>query len=57
MFGMTRRVLPLLVTSKMVFDVTRGGETLLVMSLCLQMLEINQYNKMILNKTHQLGWA
>ena len=34
--GVTRRVLPLLATSKMVFDVTRRGETLLVMLLFLQ---------------------
>jgi len=45
MFGVMRRVLPLLATSKIVFDVTRWGGTLLVMSLCLQTLGISQYNK------------
>ncbi len=35
---MTRRVLPLLATLEMVSGVTRRGRTLLVMSLCLQML-------------------
>jgi len=49
MFGVTRKVLPLLATSKMVFDVTRRGGTLLVTSLCLQTLGINQYNKIIKN--------
>ena len=47
MFGVTRKVLPLLATSKMVFDVTRRGGTLLVTLLCLQTLGINQYNKII----------
>jgi len=40
-FGVMRRVLPLLATSKMVFDVTRRGETLLVTLLCLQTFGIS----------------
>jgi hypothetical protein len=55
MFGVTRRVLPLFATSKMVFDVMRRGETLLVTSLCLQTFRISQYSKIIyFKKTCQL---
>jgi hypothetical protein len=57
MFGVTRRVLPLLATSKMVFDMTRRGETLLVTSLCQQTFRINQYNKIIYLKKHANYWG
>jgi len=50
---------PPLATSKMAFDVTRRGETLLVTSMCLQRLGTSQYNEIVHLKkyTNYWGWA
>jgi len=50
---------PPLATSKMAFDMTRRGETLLVTSMCLQRLGTSQYNEIIHLKkyTNYWGWA
>jgi len=50
---------PPLATSKMAFDMTRRGETLLVTSMCLQRLGTSQYNEIIHLKkyTNCWGWA
>src|SRR6266511_465533 len=56
MFSMTRRVLFLLATSKIMFGMTKRVVPLLVTSLSLLMLCVvsNQYNRILFLKKHQL---